>query len=151
MRWIPISALIPASHQSVNQVRRQTFTYSISEGTCHLDPHSALSCLKYLVSLSSHLKAVTLHYVEELRIEAKWFPKCYSWIFIGRTDAEAQTPIIWPPDAENWLIRKDPDAGQDWIQEEKGMTEDYGWMASLTWWTWVWASSGSWWWTELQP
>ena len=47
-----------------------------------------------------------------------------SWIFIGRTDAEAETPILWPPDAKNWLIWKDPDAGKDWRQEEKGMTED---------------------------
>ena len=52
-----------------------------------------------------------------------------SWIFIGRTDAEAETPILWPPDAENWLIWKDPDSGKDWGQEEKGMTEDemVGW------------------------
>ena len=51
------------------------------------------------------------------------------WIFIGRTDAKAETPILWPPDAKNWLIWKDPDAGQDWRQEEKGMTEDeiVGW------------------------
>ena len=69
-----------------------------------------------------------------------------SWIFIGRTDAEAETPILWPPNTKNWLIWKDPDAGKDWRQEEKGMTED-GWMASLTQWTWVQASSGSWWWT----
>ena len=47
-----------------------------------------------------------------------------SWLFIGRTDAEAETPIIWPPDVKNWLIWKDPDAGKDWGQEEKGMTED---------------------------
>ena len=47
-----------------------------------------------------------------------------SWIFIGRTDAEAETPILWPPDGKNWLIWKDPDAGKDWRQEEKGMTED---------------------------
>ena len=46
-----------------------------------------------------------------------------SWIFIGRTDAEAETPVLWPPDAKNWLIWKDPDAGKDWRQEEKGMTE----------------------------
>ena len=45
-----------------------------------------------------------------------------SWIFIGRTDAEAL--ILWPPNAKNWLIGKDPDAGKDWGQEEKGMTED---------------------------
>ena len=47
-----------------------------------------------------------------------------SWIFIGRTDAEAETPILWPPDAKSWLIWKDPDAGNDWRQEEKGITED---------------------------
>ena len=47
-----------------------------------------------------------------------------SWIFIGRTDAETETPIFLPPDANNWLIGKDPDAGKDWSQEEKGMTED---------------------------
>ena len=48
-----------------------------------------------------------------------------SWIFIGRTDAaEAETPVIWPPDAKNWLIGKDPDAGKDWMQEEKGMTTE---------------------------
>ena len=51
------------------------------------------------------------------------------WIFIGRTDAEAEAPILWLPDVKNWLIRKDPDARKDWRQEEKGMTEDemVGW------------------------
>ena len=47
-----------------------------------------------------------------------------SWIFIGRTDTEAETPILWPPDVKSWLIWKDPDAGRDWGQEEKGTTED---------------------------
>ena len=69
------------------------------------------------------------------------------WIFIGRTDAEAETPILWPPDVKNWLIGKDLDAGKYWRWEEKGMTGWDGWMASPTWWTWVWAGSGSWWWT----
>ena len=52
-----------------------------------------------------------------------------SWIFIGKTDAEAETPILWPPDAKNWLTGKDPDAGKDWRPEEKGTTEDemVGW------------------------
>ena len=52
-----------------------------------------------------------------------------SWIFIGRTEAEAETPIPWPPDAKNWLIGKDPDAGKYWGQEEKGTREDemVGW------------------------
>ena len=47
-----------------------------------------------------------------------------SWIFIGRTDSEAETPILWPPDAKNWLTGKDPDVRKDWRQEEKGTTED---------------------------
>ena len=47
-----------------------------------------------------------------------------SWIFIGKTDAEAETPVLWPPHAKSWVIGKDPDAGRDWGQEEKGMTED---------------------------
>jgi len=47
-----------------------------------------------------------------------------SWIFTRRTDAKAETPILWAPDAKNWLTGKDPDAGEDWRQEEKGMTED---------------------------
>ena len=52
-----------------------------------------------------------------------------SWIFIGRTDAEVETPILWPPDMKNWLLGKDPDAGKDWKREEKGTTEDemVGW------------------------
>ena len=51
------------------------------------------------------------------------------WIFIGRTDTEAETPILWPPDVKSWLIWRDPDAGKDWRQEEKGTTEDktVGW------------------------
>ena len=47
-----------------------------------------------------------------------------SWIFIGRTDVEAETPVLWPPHAKSWLIGKDSDAGRDWGQEEKGTTED---------------------------
>ena len=52
-----------------------------------------------------------------------------SWIFIGRTDVEAEAPVLWPPDVKNWLIRKDLDSGKDWRQEEKGTTEDeiVGW------------------------
>ena len=71
------------------------------------------------------------------------------WIFIGRTDAEAETPTVWPPDAKYWLIRKDPDAGKDWGQEEKRMTEG----EMVGWHHWLnghefWINSGSWWWTE---
>ena len=70
-----------------------------------------------------------------------------SWVFIGRTDAEAETPVLWPPDAESWLIWK------DWCWERLragGEGDDRGWdgwLASPTQWTWVWVNSGSWWWT----
>ena len=62
-----------------------------------------------------------------------------TWIFIGRTDAEVDPPVLWPSDAKNWLIGKDPDAGKDRRQEEKGTSQNL--------WTWVSVSSGCWWWT----
>ena len=72
-------------------------------------------------SLKSHLDCKEIQPV---------YPKGnQSWIFIGRTGAEAETPILWPPDVKNWLTGKDPEAGKGWGQEEKGMTEDemVGW------------------------
>ena len=75
-----------------------------------------------------------------------------SWIFIGRTDAEIEAPILWSPDGKSWFIGKDPDAGKDWRQK-KGMAEDemIGWHHQLD--GRVWASSRSWWWTgaRVQP
>ena len=70
-----------------------------------------------------------------------------SWVYIGRTDVEAETPILWPPDVKNWLIWKDSDAGKDWRQE-KGMTEDemVGWHHRLNKHE-CWVDSGSGWWT----
>ena len=72
-----------------------------------------------------------------------------SWIFIGRTYAEAETPILWPPDVKNWLIGKDPAWRWETLRarEEGGDRGWDGWMASSTQWTWVWASSRRWWWT----
>ena len=70
----------------------------------------------------------------ESPLDCKWIQPVHpkgnqSWMFIGRTDFKAETPILWPPDVKNWLIWKDPDAGKDWRQEEKGTTEDemVGW------------------------
>ena len=71
-----------------------------------------------------------------------------SWICIGRTDAEAKTPLLWPPDVKNWFTRKDLMLGKI---EGRGEGDDRGWdgwMASLTQWTWVWVNSRIWWWTE---
>ena len=77
----------------------------------------------------------------------------HSWVFIGRTDVEAETPILWLTDAKSWLIWKDPDAGKggDALMLRAGGEGNNrgwgGWMASQTQWTWVWVNSGSWWWT----
>ena len=71
-----------------------------------------------------------------------------SWIFIGKTDAKVETPILWLPAPRNWLTGKDPNARKVKAGAEGDDRGWDGWMASLTWWTWVWASSGSWWWTE---
>ena len=81
-----------------------------------------------------------LDFKEIKPVNPKWNQ---SWIFIGRTDAEIETPILWPPDAKSWCIGKDHDAGKDWRQEEKGMTEVemFGWHRlidgdelSMSWW-----------------
>ena len=71
-----------------------------------------------------------------------------SWVFIGRTDFEAEMPILWPPDAKSWLIWKDPNARKDWGQEEKGTTENemVGWHHQLNGHE-IWINSRSWWWT----
>ena len=70
-----------------------------------------------------------------------------SWVFIGRISVEAETPILWPPDAKSWLIWKDPDAGKDRAGGEEDDRGWDGWMASPTQCTWVWVDSGSWCWT----
>ena len=70
------------------------------------------------------------------------------WVFFGRNNAKAETPVLWPPHVKSWLTGKDSDAGRDWGQEEKGDNGGWdGWIASPTWWTWVWVDSGRWWWT----
>ena len=117
-------------------------SYSSHSNRCIAIPYCGLSCIS-LITNNEHpfMYSVCLYRI--------WHIYVYeSWIFIGKTDAEAEAPILWPSDAENWLIGKDPDAGKDWRQEEKGDDRGWdGWMASLTQWTWVWASPRSWWWT----
>ena len=67
-----------------------------------------------------------------------------SWVFIGRTDVEAEIPILWPPDAKSWLIWKDPDAGKDLRAGGEGDGTGWdGWMASPTQWTWVWVDTSN--------
>ena len=77
-------------------------------------------------SIVFKLSIVALHCCVSFCYMAKWISHMYTYV---QTDAEAETPVLWPLDAESWLIGKDPDAGKDWGQEEKGMTEDgmVGW------------------------
>ena len=73
-----------------------------------------------------------------------------SWVFIGSTDVEAETPILWPSDAKSWLIWKDPDGWERLKACGEGDDRGWdGWMASLTQWTWAWVNSESWWWTGM--
>ena len=74
-------------------------------------------------------QTVVLEKTLENSLESKEIRSVHSkgnqpWIFIGRTDAEAESPILWPPDAKSWIIGKDPDAGKNWKQKERGTTED---------------------------
>ena len=70
-----------------------------------------------------------------------------SWMFIGRTDAEAKAPILWPPDGKNWLTGKDPDARKDWGRRRRGQ-QRMRWLIGITdSMSWVWVNSRSWWWT----
>ena len=70
-----------------------------------------------------------------------------SWVFIGKTEIETETPILWPPDVKNWLIgqKKTLMLGKTECRRRDRGWDD--WIASLTWWTWVWVNSGNWWWT----
>ena len=82
------------------------------------------------IQLIKHEKVVPKSASQQLLCIKPVHPKGdQSWVFIGRTDVEAETPTLWPPDAKSWLIGKDLGAGKDWGQEEKGMTEDamVGW------------------------
>ena len=93
-----------------------------------------LDCKERWASKNWHFWTVVLEKTLESPLDCKEIkavhPKGHqSWIFIGRTDAEAETPILWPPDTKNWFVGKDPDDGKDWRQEQKGTTEDemLGW------------------------
>ena len=90
----------------------------------------AWSSAFFTVQLSHpYMTTVVLEKTPESPLDCKEIQPVHSegdqpWDFVGRNDAKAETPVLWPPHAKSWLIGKDPDAGRDWGQEEKGMTED---------------------------
>ena len=148
IEWL--NGLINKTHVKINKKQRYHFAYK--------GPYSQ----SYDFS-SSHVWIWELHHTEgwtvknwcfhtvmlEKILKSPWDSKVAKpdnpkgnqpWIFIGRTDAEAEAPILWPPDAKSWRIGNDPDAGKDWRQEiDQGWHNS--WMASLIQWTWVWANS----------
>ena len=122
----------------------------------HSHPHH-----HYLHHQSAFTEKMTSRRLQQQRMSSEMLNTCFSciihrkpvnpkgnqsWILMRRTDAETEALTLWPSDAKSWLIRKDPDAGEDWRQEEKRATEnEKDWMASLIQRTWVWASSRKWW------
>ena len=113
-------------------------------------PVVVYECESWTIKKAEYQKTVVLEKTLESPLGCKEIQPVHpkgnqSWILIGRTEAEAETPTLWPPDANNWVIGKDPDAGKDWRQEEKGW-QRMRWLDGITdQWTWVWASSRRWW------
>ena len=107
------------------------------KGFCNIHSHVWMWELDYKESSAPknwHFWTMVLEKTLESPLDCKEIQPVHpkgdqSWVYIGRTDVEAETPILWPPDMKSWLIGKDPDAGKDWRQEEKGTTEDemVGW------------------------
>ena len=122
---LPISSLwvVPVHQPQASSIVHQTWTGNLFHAWYFTCFNAILPNLPTL-SLSHRL-----HKTLESPLDCKEIQPVHpkgdqSWVFIGRTDAEAETPILWPPPAKSWLIGKDPDAGRDWGQEENGMTED---------------------------
>ena len=103
----------------------------------HLRPHPRPTESQFAFPLDPQVICTQIKFWDFLKGALSSRSRCskgnQSWIFIGRTDSEAETPILWPPNAKNWLIGEDPDAGKDWRQGEKGTTEGemVGWYHRL--------------------
>ena len=98
--------------------------FDLGRGVSLLDRSSAVQLLKNWCFWTVVLEKTLESSLDCKEIQPVHPKGNQSWIFTGRTDVKAETPILWPPDVKNWLIWKDPDAGKDWRWEEKGMTED---------------------------
>ena len=142
--FLAFSLCTAITRQLIKKQRHDFANKGLSSQSCGFSS----SCV-YMWELSSHHKeswvpknlcfrTVVLEKTLESPLECKEIQPVHSegdqsWVFIGGTDVEAETSILWPPDEKSWLIWKDPDAGKDWGQEKKGMTEDemVGWHHQL--------------------
>ena len=127
-------------------------TYICMAESLHCSPDTIILLISYSTE-ELMLWTVVLEKALESPLDCKEIQPVHSegdqsWVFFGRNDAKAETPVLWPPHAKSWLIGK-----RLWCWEGLGAVgegDDWGWdgwMASLTRWTWVWVNSGSWWWT----
>ena len=89
-------------------------SWTVNQAECRRIDAFELWCWKILLRVPWTARRSNQSILKEIK----------TWVFFGRTDAEAETPVLWPPHEKSWLTGKDPDAGRDWGQEEKGMTED---------------------------
>ena len=155
-RWLFLGRKVMTNLDIISKCRDITLSAKVHLVKAMVFPVVVYGCESWTIKKAKHWRicfwTVVLEKTLENPLNSKEIQPVHSkgnqsWIFIGRTDAEAETSILWPPHAKNWLTGKDPDAGKDgrW---EKAMTEDDSWMAWPTQWTWVWVSSGSWWWTR---
>ena len=127
---INLDSILKQRHYFVNKdLSSQGYGFSIGRVSMW-----ELGCKKNWVPKNRCFWTVVLEKTLESPLDCKEIQPVHSkgdqsWVLIGRTDAEAETPILWPPDAKTWLVWKDPDVGKDWGQEEKGTTEDemVGW------------------------
>ena len=95
-------------------------SWTLTKAECQRNDAFELWCWRRVLRVPRTLhKSLPVKEIQSVHLRGN-----LSWLFKGRTDAEAETPVFWPPDAKNWFIGKDPEAGKDWRQEEKGMTED---------------------------
>ena len=111
-------------------------SWTIKKAECRRIDAFELWCWRRLFRVPWTERRSNQSILKESVLNIQWKDWCWGW----------NSNTLWTPDVKSWLIWKDPDAGKDWRREKKGTTEDE--MASLTQWTWVWVSSGSWWWTE---
>ena len=103
-------------------------SWTIKKSECQIIDAFELRCWRRLLRVPWTARRSNQSILKEINLKGN-----QPWISIGRTGAEAEAPVLWPPDAKSQLIGKDPDAGKDWRQEEKGMTEDemVGWHRQL--------------------
>ena len=123
---------------TILKIRDITWPTKVHQVKAMVFPVVMYGCESWTVKKAEHFWTVMLEEILERPLNWKKIKLVYpkenqSCIFIGGTDAEAETPILWSSDMKNWFIGKDPDAGKDWRQEEKGMTEDetVGWHQRL--------------------